>query len=859
MANVEAENIKRSRDDRITKVINDASLTTEEKVAAILKIYKETSAELAKHVNYQTRLVDLMVRYKDNAAAGALALDDMKSKMDEQAKAIKYQIGLYDEKNEHDKEEIAHLNEVLEDLKTQKALVEDQYKLKSKEMSKEEKRYVRLMKADRDREAAAKQAIEANKQEARLLEDDLKKLSKGSKEYDEKKRRLDQINSDNDILSGRINQKNDEMSKVLGATGSKMLGAIGSAIDSFKAVNADDPEDMIVKAINRSKLGQKVDADKQEEDKEKNKKDITEYFDAAIDAIKSIGNVLDQYVTSAANFVAQNQGTMNAALYGYGGRVQNYYEDYFKKASVLTGSALMQQTTYLQSIRTLAQQGIAEGGDVAALLTTVSEKTIPQFSATSGYLRRLVLLQEKDATQKFFGLESILQKSLNSQFGESSYLNQLFDSVNQNLQDAMANLANSQKLGQSYQFTATVQSWLSSLYEQGVDANTVTRISNVINALGSGNISAMSSDAGMQKLTLLAMDRIGTDYASVLQNGLDSTQVGNLLHSMVSYLKDIATQTNNNNVLESAYSNLFGISMADMYAFRNLRNNVPVIDAGDTGAEALKEVNTRLNLLGDNSYTSYAEQIDNVISNLQFSFGNNVVTRNNGTNYLGWKSGKLALDLGGALDDLPMIKAAGKAVEGIGVALMLGSALGPAIDMVKGVKSTISAALDEGNSVTALYQAIAGSSSGSGGGEASTKASTFKSVSDAVTNANTSASANKAYTITEQDVTDEFEKDSPELTILKEFEQTLMENKEGKKAFAVSLMGMSDEVLKSFASIFADEDSMTDVFKSNDAKNKLFNYGDDTSDKTTSGTKDDKKTNPQGNSNIQTGSKSQNR
>ena len=852
MANVEAENIKRSRDAEITKVINDASLTTEEKVAAILKIYKETSAELAKHVNYQTRLVDLMVRYKDNATAGALALDDMKSKMDEQAKAIEYQISLYDEKNEHDKEEIAHLNKVKQDLEDQIGLVEDQYKLKFSKMKEEEQRYVELMKTDRDREAAAKEAIEANKQEARLLQDDLKNLSTGSKEYDEKKRRLDQINSDNDILSGRINQKNDDMSKVLGATGSKMLGAIGSAIDSFKAVNADDPEDMIVKAINRSKLGQKVDDDKQEEDKEKNKKDITEYFDAAIDAIKSIGNVLDQYVTSAANFVSQNQGAMNAALYGYGGRAQNYYEDYFKKASVLTGSALMQQTTYLQSIRTLAQQGIAEGGDVAALLTAVSEKTVPQFSATSGYLRRLVLLQEKDATQKFFGLESILQKSLNSQFGESSYLNQLFDSVNQNLQDAMANLANSQKLGQSYQFTATVQSWLSSLYEQGVDANTVTRISNVINALGSGNISAMSSDAGMQKLTLLAMDRIGTDYASVLQNGLDSTQVSNLLHSMVSYLKDIATQTNNNNVLESAYSNLFGISMTDMYAFRNLRNNVPVIDVGNTGAKALTEVNNRLTLLGDESYTSYAEQIDNVISNLQFSFGNNVAT---GKSYLGWKAGKLALDLGGALDDLPMIKTAGKAVEGIGVALMLGSALGPAIDMVKGVKSTISAALDEGNSVTALYQAIAGPSSG-GGGTSSTK-STFKSVSDAVTNANTSASANEAYTITEQDVTDEFEKDSPELTILKEFEQTLMENKEGKKAFAVSLMGMSDEVLKSFASIFADEDSMTDVFKSNDAKNKLFNYGDDTSDKTTSGTKDDKKTNPQGNSNIQTGSKSQ--
>ena len=101
------------------------------------------------------------------------------------------------------------------------------------------------------------------------------------------------------------------------------------------------------------------------------------------------------------------------------------------------------------------------------------------------------------------------------------------------------------------------------------------------------------------------------------------------------------------------------------------------------------------------------------------------------------------------------------------------------------------------------------------------------------------------YKIEEADVNEEMNAEDPALTILKEFETALMANKAGKKAFAVSLQAMSDEVLRSFASIFADEESMTDIFddtkKGKKAKNKLFDYIEE-KDSADGGKKDGNKT-----------------
>ena len=60
---------------------------------------------------------------------------------------------------------------------------------------------------------------------------------------------------------------------------------------------------------------------------------------------------------------------------------------------------------------------------------------------------------------------------------------------------------------------------------------------------------------------------------------------------------------------------------------------------------------------------------------------------------------------------------------------------------------------------------------------------------------------------------------------------------ESKKAFATYLVGMTDDTLRSFASIFADEDAMADTFEGNNnvLKDNLFKYAEDTTSNSSDG------------------------
>lgn len=541
-------------------------------------------------------------------------------------------------------------------------------------------------------------------------------------------------------------------------------------------------------------------------------------------AVRQMTSALNSYVDEGARFLATNKGAINAALYGMEGTADRFSE-FFDRANDVAGTTLFKLDDYLSEIRTLTSSGIGQGVEVAALLTTVADKTVPKFNATNAYLRRLVLLGEKDATQRFFGLESIIQGSLNKQFGESSYLNQLFDSVNANLQDAIANLGT--KLGEDvqYEFLSTAQSWLGNLYEQGVDSQTITRISNVLNALGSGNIAAMSSDAGMQKLALLAMDAAGLDYASIMQGGLTVNNTNLLMNSMVNYLKEIATKTNENNVLESAYANLFGMSMTDMYAFRNYQDyNLAIANE----ATIDKEVSSRLLNLQESAYTTISEKIDNLVSNIQFDFGTRVA--NNTADYIAFKGGQVAYDIGEAIEQMPVIGAAGKLIKGAGAVSMFASTIVPMIGVVKDLATSIGGTIGKNeNTVKTLYNKVnVFSTEGSSANNVTSTSSsseieTFKSFDK---KSKEYQKLEKENTISEKAIEEEYNKEDPILEILKELEKTFMKNDNQNMAIAVSLQGMSNEVLKSFASIFADEESMSDVFsdKNKKAKNKLFDY-----------------------------------
>lgn len=834
MSGIETENIRRARDQGLHDILSDkANLSGEalkEIYKEILKVFKDYEKSLSTQLNLTSKISDVEERYALNKLELVKAESKIKEEKEKQLNAAAEMLSKLDTESE----EYKKLNALYEKRAKEYAEIAEAQAKNYESLSKQEQVLVDISAREQARKDLINDSIQATKDRIKVLEEEAEKDPEKKKELKQQKSNLAQ-------LQGKV-PHSPGLGDILQGNLTKSLGKLVDSIKDFDS--ARKLSEIITAAMNNSELTEEQREalkDQQEADEKLIPESKLELLHNVINAISAVGDVLDSFVSNAAQFVAANKGQMNAALYGY----DRGYDDISKTANALTGGALVQQSAYLQNVRTLAQQGIAQGGEVAALLTAVSEKTIPQFNATNGYIRRLVLLNEKEATQKFFGLESILQGALNKQFGESSYLNQLFDSVNSNLTDAIANLADATTISNSYAFTSTVQEWLSALYEQGVDGSTIQKMSSLINALGSGNVSAMSGDSGMQKLALLAMDRSGQDYASILQNGLSAGQVDTLLASMVNYLKDVATSTNQNNVLESAYANLFGISMADMYALRNLdTSKFFSLSVDQSGTTALTETQKRLGMLSDTRFTSASEMIDNVLSNLKFSFGEGIAS--DASDYLGWKGGKLVLDLGKQIGEIPGLgKIGGAAISGIGAAMMLGAGLGSAIDMVKNIDSTVNdvtSALKGGgnNSVLSLYEEIVKTTVGS------TTSAGFKTIETASGKSDNRSAGKSAYKITSDEMKQELEKEDDSVRVLKEFEKTFMKNESGNLAVAVSLQGMSNEVLKSFASIFADENAMTDVFKSDAAKNKLFDY--DGEDKTTSASSNNTGTNPQNNS-----------
>lgn len=70
----------------------------------------------------------------------------------------------------------------------------------------------------------------------------------------------------------------------------------------------------------------------------------------------------------------------------------------------------------------------------------------------------------------------------------------------------------------------------------------------------------------------MSANRAGLNYGTLLTNGLNSSETNTLLKSLIQYVQEISNS--NNNVVKSAYANLFGVKISDMAAFNNLDSTV---------------------------------------------------------------------------------------------------------------------------------------------------------------------------------------------------------------------------------------------------------------------------------------------
>lgn len=812
-----ADRATHTRDTRVEAIAEKIQSTTQstgevsKKLAEnIVDLYDDILEKQSRQIKNSDDLIRLQAKYKDNNVELFNVLADQDEELRKQGESVSFMLRKLEERGETDSSTYKKLVNQNEELEKQKKELSDLAYEKQDLMSTEEK-----LLAYHQRSAAAQQ--EKNKQ----IQQEIKNAEELAEIYKEQGN-LEEARKQQAIADAKRKEIGENYT-----LNPSFNGLAGAIIKGFTERSKDKAGRF--ESVIDNKLPGVL-------DKVPFARKVTKGIDKLVDVMMATRSILNGYVTDATSFIKSNKGQLNAALYGYNLAGNQYGPDYYRqfvetaKNNGLAFSSTLEQKEYLQQIRQIASQGIAGGVETAALLQAVAEKTVPQFNATTGYIRRLVLLQEKNATERFFGLESIIQGSLNAQFGESSYLNQLFDSVNSNLLDAVTQLGD--KLTGAYDFLGTTQTWLSYLYEQGVDQNTIQRMSTVINALGSGNVSGVSSDAGMQKLMLLAMDRANIDYATVLQEGLDSSLVDVLFQSMAEYLKNISKTTNSNNVLENAYANLFGLSMTDMYAFGQLAGRPTILNTDVTSVQ--NETQNRLNLVSDQAYTHLSEKIDNVLNNMKFEFGNSIASSN--TSYGTWVLGNLTSDIGQSLTKTNrkgerVQTKLGKFIEGLGGLALLADTVWTVGDMITDFAGSYKAINNNnGSSLNALYSAVSGHTST----DISDNSSVFKTLTSSNNPAEAATYTGKAGSKEEQNTREELmnetETESDDVRILKELEKTLMKNKAGNYAVAVSLEAMSDEVLKSFASIFADEESMTDVFKTKKSKNKLFDYsGEETS------------------------------
>ena len=271
-------------------------------------------------------------------------------------------------------------------------------------------------------------------------------------------------------------------------------------------------------------------------------------------------------------------------------------------------------------MKELVDQGVAYNVEQRAFLSTISDKIANTFNAFDANLLRLIRLQQADTTAARLGMEASLTKFLNGIFQDTSYLNDVYDQVSAALLDANASMTRDM----SAQFEYIVQKWLGSLSSVGMSSETINQIATGLNYLATGDVTNLASNTQLQTLMAMSASKAGISYADMLIKGLDASTTNKLLEGMMSYLKEIA-ENSDNQVVRAAYGDVFNLSMSDMKAISNLtQSDISKISQQTLSYGGMEsELNTQfVKLL---SRTSLTEMMGNLYNNAVFGVAEDMI------------------------------------------------------------------------------------------------------------------------------------------------------------------------------------------------------------------------------------------
>lgn len=333
-----------------------------------------------------------------------------------------------------------------------------------------------------------------------------------------------------------------------------------------------------------------------------------------LDLGSAVTNNLESYFGSYSKYL----GEIDARLQGLNGNYSHFNRISSMISRNLAGSPYIQQTKMLENLNTLVSQGIAYNVEQRAFLMTVSDKIATTFDAFDSNLTRLIRIQQADSTAARLGLEANLTKFFNDMYKDTSYLNALSDSVSGAIIEANSQLSRDEAL----MFEHTVQKWLGSLSSVGVSDATISSLAQGIGYLGSGNISALSSNQQLTNLLVMAANQAGLDYSQILTGGANANIINQLMQGVVSFGQQIASS--NNQVVKSQYAQLFGMTVSDLTSLLNLstKDLVSISDNMLTYSSAIAETENQLNLY--KSRTTTYDRLQNVYQNFLAGTGENI-------------------------------------------------------------------------------------------------------------------------------------------------------------------------------------------------------------------------------------------
>ena len=275
--------------------------------------------------------------------------------------------------------------------------------------------------------------------------------------------------------------------------------------------------------------------------------------------------------------------------------------------NALSANSLVRQENVYKNLTELIKAGISENVEQRAFLETISDDLNLLLDTQTGSLARLIRLQDASIAENRIAIEYSLREFLNQNYSTSEYIKDSYLKVADSISELQA--INTTSIASSIE--SALQTWLGSYYSVGVSDSTISSLASAINSLGTGDLSNINSN--ISKLVMMGAATSGKSYGNLLTNGITAEDVSAIMSGITDYAKSIE----GNNVVRSQWASLFGLSISDLEALKNL--NI---------ANNTQTVSSDINKLFD-AYANFVPTtvgLKNTFENLMFTTATNIAS-----------------------------------------------------------------------------------------------------------------------------------------------------------------------------------------------------------------------------------------